>query len=116
MRLHQNAGLAHLVFLQLQNLPQGIHLPAHVFHHLMNGVHLDFALLVAASKAKRMAICSAAFMSSGVSSSSAVAALAARLPSNCCRFSRVFGIVSVKFLLQVFFFYGGILLHLSQSA
>ena len=45
MRLHQNAGLAHLVFLQLQNLAQGVHLPAHVLHHLVHGIDLHFAFL-----------------------------------------------------------------------
>ena len=38
-------------------------------------------------------MCSAAFISSGVSSCSEVA-FAARLPSNCCKFSRVLGSVS----------------------
>ena len=46
MRLHQDAGLAHLVFLDFENLAQRIHLPAHVFHHLMDGIYFDFALLV----------------------------------------------------------------------
>ena len=47
MRLHQDAGLAHLVFLQLQDLAQGVHLPAHVLHHLVHRVDLHFALLEA---------------------------------------------------------------------
>ena len=47
MRLHQNPGLAHLFFLQLQNLAQRVHLAAHVLHHLVYGVYFDFALLVA---------------------------------------------------------------------
>ena len=40
-------------------------------------------------------MCSAAFISSGVSCCSVVA-LAASVPNNCCRFSRVFGSVSVS--------------------
>ena len=45
MRFHQNAGLAHLVFLQLQDLTQGVHLAAHVLHHLVHRVDLHFAFL-----------------------------------------------------------------------
>ncbi len=45
--LHQNPGLTHLVFLQLQNRAQRIHLPAHVLHHLVHGIHFDFAFLIA---------------------------------------------------------------------
>ena len=47
VRLHQNAGLAHLVFLELENLAQRVHLPAHVLHHLVHRVDLHFALLEA---------------------------------------------------------------------
>ena len=46
VRLHQNPGLAHLLFLQLQNRAQRVHLPAHVLHHLVDGVDLDLALLI----------------------------------------------------------------------
>src|SRR5712691_11566137 len=44
MRLHENARLVHLVFLQFQNLAQRVHLPAHVLHHLVHGVNFHFAL------------------------------------------------------------------------
>ena len=47
MRLDQDAGLAHFVFLQLQDRAQRVHLPAHVLHHLVHGIYFDFALLVA---------------------------------------------------------------------
>ena len=46
MRFHQNARLAHLVFLKAQNLAQPFHLPAHMLQHLVDGVHLDVALLI----------------------------------------------------------------------
>ena len=45
MRLDQHSGLAHLVFLHLQDLAQRVHLTAHVLHHLVHGVDLHFALL-----------------------------------------------------------------------
>ena len=47
MRLDQHAGLGHLLFLQLQDVAQGVHLPAHVLEHLVHGIYFDFALLVA---------------------------------------------------------------------
>ena len=45
MGLHQNPSFTHFVFLNFQNLPERVHLPAHVLEHLVNGVDLDFALL-----------------------------------------------------------------------
>ena len=47
MGFHQDPGLVHLVFLDAQNLPQRVHLPAHVFEHLVDGVDLDLSLLEA---------------------------------------------------------------------
>ena len=45
MGLDQNPGLVHFVFLNPQNLAQCVHLPAHVFEHLVHGVDLYFAAL-----------------------------------------------------------------------
>ena len=54
MRLHQDAGLVHLLFLDAQNLTERVHLPAHVLHHLVHGVYFDLAFLVTLeSKANR---------------------------------------------------------------
>ena len=47
MGLPQNPGFAHLVFLNAQDPAQCIHLPAHVLHHLMDGIDLHFAVLEA---------------------------------------------------------------------
>ena len=47
VRLHQDAGLGHFVFLDAQDLAQRVHLPAHVLHHVVDGVDLDFAALIA---------------------------------------------------------------------
>jgi len=58
--------LAHLVFLNFKDLAQRVHLPAHVLHHLVHGVDLDTRLSESAPRAKRMAMCSAAFISRGV--------------------------------------------------
>ncbi len=46
MGIHQKPGLAHLVFLNLQDLAERVHLPAHVLHHLVDSVHANFALLI----------------------------------------------------------------------
>jgi len=59
-------------------------------------------------------MCSAAFISSGVSSSSAVVAFAARLPSNCCRFSQRIRIGLCQFLLQYLLLCRRIGLHLAK--
>ena len=45
--LNQNAGLGHLIFLHAQNLTERIHLPAHVVHHVVDGIDLDVAPLIA---------------------------------------------------------------------
>jgi len=45
--LNQNAGLGHLIFLHAQNLTERIHLPAHVVHHVVDGIDLDVPPLVA---------------------------------------------------------------------
>ena len=45
--IDQDAGLGHLVFLHAQNLAERVHLPAHVLHHVVDGVDLDVAALVA---------------------------------------------------------------------
>ena len=37
----------HLVFLNTQNLTQRVHLPAHMLHHLVDGIDFDFAALIA---------------------------------------------------------------------
>ena len=47
MRLHQNASLAHFFLLNAEDLAQGVHLPAHVLQHLVDGVDLHFAFLIA---------------------------------------------------------------------
>ena len=47
MRLDQNAGLRHLIFLDAQDLAERVHLPAHVLHHVVDGVDLDIAALIA---------------------------------------------------------------------
>ena len=47
MGLDQNPRLAHFVFVHLQDLPQRVHLPAHMLQHLMHGVDLDISLLEA---------------------------------------------------------------------
>ena len=44
--LNQDAGLGHLVFLDAQDLAERVHLPAHVLHHVVDGVDLDFAALI----------------------------------------------------------------------
>ncbi len=115
MRLHQNAGLVHLVFLQLQNLAQRIHLPAHVLHHLVHGIHFDFALLDSAP-ARSGSPCARRPSSAAACPVAPVVALAARLPNNCCRFSRVFGSVSVSSFCRISGTGIRIALHLAESS
>jgi len=71
VRLHEDAVLRHLVFLDAQDLTERIHLPAHVLHHLVDGIDLDIAALITV-EANLIAMLSAAFIKSGVSLPSAV--------------------------------------------
>src|ERR1700733_2371569 len=43
----QAGCLQHFVFLDAQDLAECVHLPAHVLHHVVDGVHLDIAALIA---------------------------------------------------------------------
>src|SRR5208337_2267916 len=47
MGLNQDTGLGHFIFLDAQDLAERVHLPAHVLHHVVDGVDLDFAALIA---------------------------------------------------------------------
>ena len=98
MGIDQNPSLAHLVFLNLQDLTEGIHLTAHVFHHLVDSVNLDFAFLKR-SRAKRMAMCSAAFISRGVSSACSVG-LGGKAPQQLLQIDFGVRVNGAEFLLQ----------------
>ena len=43
-------ALDNLIFLDAQDLAERVHLPAHVLHHVVDGVDLDVAALVAVER------------------------------------------------------------------
>ncbi len=45
--IDQDAGLGHFIFLDAQDLAERVHLPAHMLHHVVDGIDLDFAALIA---------------------------------------------------------------------
>ena len=47
VRIDKDPGLGHFIFLNPQDLAERVHLPAHVLHHVVDGVDFDFAALIA---------------------------------------------------------------------